>query len=289
MNALHARAASLPDGLRRIGGTWSGRTGAAILVMLLFTALGSPFIAPYDPLAIGPARLAAPSTVHLLGTDELGRDLLSRIMYGTRWSLGAAMGALALVLSLGIAVGSVAGYFGGWLDAILMRASDIVLAVPPLVLTLAIVGLFRPGLSTIVVGLSAVWWVRYARLTRAFVLRGRELPSVEAARALGASHLRILIRELIPQAVATVIVVATLDAGTLILAVAGLSFLGLGAQPPTPEWGTMINEGRNLLFTSPHVMLFPGAAVTITVVGFNLVGEALYEAVGVDAVRTPWL
>ena len=145
------------------------------------------------------------------------------------------------------------------------------------------------GLSTFVLGLSAVWWVRYARLSRAFVLRGRELPSVEAARALGASHLRILIRELIPQAVATVIVVATLDAGTLILAVAGLSFLGLGAQPPTPEWGTMINEGRNLLFTSPHVMLFPGAAVTITVVGVNLVGEALYEAVGVDAVRTPWL
>ena len=288
MRVPNARAWTLPDGLRRIGRTWTGRTGAAIIAVLLITALGAPLLAPYDPLAIGPLRLASPSAAHLFGTDEVGRDLLSRTMYGARWSLGAAICALALVVSLGIAIGSVAGYFGGWLDAILMRASDIVLAVPPLVLTLAIVGLFRPGLSTIVIGLSAVWWVRYARLTRAFVLRGRELPFVEAARALGASHSRILIHDVVPQALAPVIVVATLDVGTLILAVAGLSFLGLGAQPPTPEWGTMINEGKNLLFTSPRVMLVPGAALAITVAGFNLVGEALYEAVGVDAVRTPW-
>ena len=289
MSVQRGRHRDLPESLRRVGRTWIGRTGAAIIAALLITALGAPLMAPYDPLAIGPARLASPSAAHLLGTDEVGRDLLSRIMYGARWSVGSAMCALALVLSVGVAVGSVAGYFGGWLDAILMRASDIVLAVPPLVLTLAIVGLFHPGLPTIVLGLSAVWWVRYARLTRAFVLRGRELPFVEAARALGASHARILIRELIPQAVGSVMVVATLDVGTLILAVAGLSFLGLGAQPPTPEWGTMINEGKNLLFTSPHVMLFPGAAVALTVAGFNLVGEALYDAVGVDAVRTPWL
>ena len=289
MSAPLERLSTLPDGLRRIVRTWTGRTGTAIITVLLITAVGAPLAAPYDPLAIGPVRLASPSAAHLLGTDEVGRDLLSRIMFGARWSLGAAICALALVLGLGVTVGSLAGYYGGWLDGILMRASDIVLAIPPLVLTLAIVGLFRPGLSTIVMGLSAVWWVRYARLTRAFVLRGRELPFVEAARALGASHARVLIREVIPQAVAPVIVVATLDVGTLVLAVAGLSFLGLGAQPPTPEWGTMINEGKNLLFTAPHVMLFPGAAVAITVAGFNLVGEALYEAVGVDAVRTPWL
>lgn len=279
----------LSIGVRRIGRSRAGRSGAAIIAALLVIALGAPLLAPYDPLAIGSTRLAAPSAAHLLGTDEVGRDLLSRIMYGARWSLGTAICALALVLSLGVAVGAVAGYAGGWLDALLMRASDIVLAVPPLVLTLAIVGLFRPGLSTIVLGLSSVWWVRYARLTRAFVLRDRELPFVEAARALGAGHSRILIRQLMPQAFASVLVVATLDVGTLILAVAGLSFLGLGAQPPTPEWGTMINEGKNLLFTAPHVMLFPGAAVAITAAGFNLVGDALCDAVGVEAVRTPWL
>lgn len=170
-----------------------------------------------------------------------------------------------------------------------MRMSDILLAVPPLILTLAIVGLFRPGLPTIVLGLSAVWWIRYARLTRALVLRDRARPFIEAARALGASHARVLVSHVMPQILAPVISVATLDVGTLILAIAGLSFLGLGAQPPTPEWGTMINEGKNLLFTSPHVMLFPGAAVSVTVAGFNLVGEALHEAVGLDTVRTPWL
>ena len=289
MIARNEPAAMPLDRLRRVARGWTRRAGGAIVAALLITALCAPLAAPYDPLAISAVRLAPPSAAHLLGTDEVGRDLLSRLMYGARWSLGTALCALALVLSLGVVVGSVAGYYGGWLDAILMRGSDILLAVPPLVLTLAIVGLFRPGLSTVVLGLSAVWWVRYARLTRAFVLRGRELPFIEAARALGASRSRILIRELMPQALASVIVVATLDVGSLILAVAGLSFLGLGAQPPTPEWGTMINEGKNLLFTSPHVMLFPGAAVAITAAGFNLVGEAVYDAGGVDAARTPWL
>ena len=263
--------------LQRAVRHWRGRLGAAIVLVLVGATVAAPVIEPQDPLAVGPSRLAAPSPSHPFGTDEVGRDLLSRVLFGGRSSFGATFSALALVVSLGMTLGSVAGFYRGWIDTLLMRATDILLAVPTLVLTLAIVGLFRPGLETVVLGLSAVWWIRYARLTRALVLSWRERPFVEAAAALGGGDLHILRHHILPNVFAPVMVAATLDVGTLILAVAGLSFLGLGAQPPAPEWGTMINEGRTLLFTAPHVMLFPGMAVTLAVLGFNLLGDSLHD------------
>ena len=268
--------------LQRAVRHWRGRLGAAIVLVLVGATVGAPLIEPQDPLAVGPSRLAAPSPGHPFGTDEVGRDLLSRVLFGGRSSFGATFSALALVVSLGMTLGSVAGFYRGWIDTLLMRATDILLAVPTLVLTLAIVGLFRPGLETVVLGLSAVWWIRYARLTRALVLSWRERPFVEAAAALGGGDLHILRHHILPNVFAPVMVAATLDVGTLILAVAGLSFLGLGAQPPAPEWGTMINEGKNLLFTAPHVMLFPGLAVTLAVLGFNLLGDSLNDGVADD-------
>lgn len=273
-----------PSALKGALRSWRGRLGAAIVLVLVGATVGAPFIEPQDPLAVGPSRLAAPSPSHPLGTDEVGRDLLSRVLFGGRSSFGATFSALALVVSLGMTLGSVAGFYRGWIDTLLMRATDILLAVPTLVLILAIVGLFRPGLETVVLGLSAVWWIRYARLTRALVLTWRERPFVEAAAALGGGDLHILRHHILPNVFAPVIIAATLDVGTLILAVAGLSFLGLGAQPPAPEWGTMINEGRTLLFTAPHVMLFPGMAVTLAVLGFNLLGDSLHDGAADDRI-----
>lgn len=262
--------------------TWRGRVGAAIVLLLVAATVGAPFIVPQDPLAVGSSRLAGPSSSHPLGTDEVGRDMLSRIVFGGRSSLGATFSALTLVVSLGVTLGSLAGFYRGWADVLLMRITDVLLAVPTLVLTLAIVGLFRPGLHTVVLGLSAVWWIRYARLTRALVMTWRERPFVEAAAALGAGDLHVLRHHILPNVLAPVMVAATLDIGTLILAIAGLSFLGLGAQPPAPEWGTMISDGKNLLFTAPHVMLFPGLAVTLAVLGFNLLSDSLQELAAGD-------
>ncbi len=264
--------------------SWRGCAGGAIVLALVAAAAGAPLIVPDDPLAVGSSRLAPPTLRHPLGTDEVGRDMLSRIVVGGRSSLGATFAALVLVLTLGVTLGSVAGFYGGWLDGLLMRVTDVLLAIPTLVLTLAIVGLFRPGLETVVLGLSAVWWIRYARLTRALVLTWRERPFVEAASALGGGDAHILRHHILPNVLSPVMVAATLDIGTLILAVAGLSFLGLGAQPPAPEWGTMINEGKNLLFTAPHVMLFPGLAVTLAVLGFNLLADSLQDAAEGDRI-----
>ena len=262
--------------------TRRGRVGAAIVLLLVAATVGASFIVPQDPLAVGSSRLAGPSASHPLGTDEVGRDMLSRIVFGGRSSLGATFSALTLVVSLGVTLGSLAGFYRGWADALLMRITDVLLAVPTLVLTLAIVGLFRPGLQTVVLGLSAVWWIRYARLTRALVMTWRERPFVEAAAALGAGDVHVLRHHILPNVLAPVMVAATLDIGTLILAIAGLSFLGFGAQPPAPEWGTMISDGKNLLFTAPHVMLFPGLAVTLAVLGFNLLSDSLQELAASD-------
>ena len=261
--------------------------GLAIVASLGVLALLAPWLAPHDPTHVEAARgFAGPSAVHWLGTDNLGRDLLSRLLFGARWSLGIVVVATALVISAGVVVGVAAGYVGGLLDDVLMRLVDTLLSVPTLLLALAIVGTLGPGVGSLLIGLASIWWVGYARVVRGMVLSLRERGFVDAARALGASDARIVVRHILPGILPAVAVLASLEMGELVLALSGLSFLGLGAQPPTPEWGAMLGDGRNFFFTAPQLMLYPGLAISIAVLGFNLLGDGLRDALDpVDASR----
>lgn len=253
--------------------------GVGIVGSVTLAALAAPWLAPADPAAIHPtAVLLPPSSTHPLGTDNLGRDLLSRLLYGARPSLATAAVASSLTMTIGVVVGTVSGYCGGRIDDVMMRVVDILLAFPSLILALAITGMLGPGLFHVMVGMVSVWWVGYARIVRGMVLSIKERQFVEAARALGASTLRILSRHILPNVIPPVIVLATLDLGSLVLAISGLNFLGLGVQPPTPEWGAMLNEGRPFLMTAPQMMLYPGMAISLVVIGFNLLGDALRDA-----------
>lgn len=283
-----ARAAQAPAGrvvagrhgaTRRLLSDPLALAGGVVVALCCLAAAAAPVLAPYDPLAVEPAaRLAAPSWQHPLGTDALGRDLLSRLLHGARWSLGTALFAASLIMLIGVLVGSVAGYVGGRTDQALMRTADVVLAFPGLIAALAIAGALGPGIRNVLLGLVAVWWADYARIVRGIVLGVRELDYVAAARAVGASEARIVVRHVLPQVLPPVAVLITLEFGTIILALAGLNFLGLGVQPPTPEWGAMINQGRPHLLTAPHLMLYPGLAISLVVLGFNLMGDGLRDA-----------
>ena len=265
--------------IRRALAQPSTAVGAAILAALLFVALLAPIIAPFDPTLVDAARsFARPGSQHWLGTDNLGRDMFSRLLYGARWSLGIVLVATVMIMSAGVIIGVVAGYAGGLVDDVLMRLADTVLSVPSLLLGLAIVGTLGPGVRSLMIGVASIWWVGHARIIRGLVLAHRERGFVEAARALGARDSRIVARHILPGILPAVIVLATLEMGELVLAISGFSFLGLGAQPPTPEWGTMLNDARNFFFTAPQLMIYPGAAITITVLGFNLVGDGLRDA-----------
>lgn len=253
---------------------------AAFVVVAAFvlSALAAPLVAPADPLAINlGSLLAGPSGAHWLGTDQLGRDVLSRLVYGARWSLSGALVVTASVSAIGVGVGAVSGYFGGVVDGMLMRTVDALLAFPTLLLALAVVAVVGPGFRGLVLALVAVGWAGYARLVRGLVLSLRQRDHVEAARAAGASDGRILVHHVLPHLISPVVVLATLEMGQLVLALAGLSFLGLGVQPPTPEWGSMINEGRAYLFSAPQLMIYPGVAITLAVLGFNLLGDRLRD------------
>jgi peptide/nickel transport system permease protein len=253
-------------------------TGLLIILIFTGTAVGAPIIATHDPTEVDPmAMLAPPTSEHWLGTDNLGRDIFSRLVYGARWSLGAsALATLAIVL-IGITIGVIAGYFGGLVDDVLMRLVDVLLAFPSLVLALAIVGTLGPSLVNVMIGMVAVWWVDYARVMRGLTVGVREREFVVAARCVGASSGRTMVCHVLPNVVPSVIVLATLELGGLILAISGLSFLGLGAQPPTPEWGTMLNDGRAFFQRAPQLMLYPGLAITLVVVGCNLMGDGLRD------------
>ena len=261
--------------------------GFTIVVALFAVALLAPWLASHNPALVDPASsFAAPSIAHWLGTDNLGRDVLSRLVYGARWSLGIVVVATALIMSVGVAVGVVAGYAGGVLDDVLMRLVDTLLSVPSLLLGLAIVGTLGPGIGSMTLGLASIWWVGYARVVRGLVLALRERGFVDAARALGASDSRIVLMHIMPSVLPSVAVLASLEMGELILAISGLSFLGLGIQPPTPEWGAMLNDGRSFFFTAPQLVLYPGLVITTAVLGFNLLGDGLRDALDpVDASR----
>lgn len=264
--------------LRRLASDRASVLGLWLVTSLVSAALLAPLLAPHDPALVdATARLAGPSLEHPLGTDHLGRDLLSRLLYGSRWSLGATTAAAAVILPLGVLIGALAGYFGGLVDQVLMRVVDVLLGFPSLVLALAIAGVLGPGISSVMIGLVGVWWARYARLVRGLVVTVRERPYVEAARALGIRERRILLRHVLPNVLPPVVVLATLEIGELILALTALGFLGLGAQPPTPEWGAMLNDGRPFLFSAPQLMLLPGLAITLSVVGFNLLGDGVRD------------
>lgn len=256
----------------------SGWIGLGLVLAFAFIAAAAPILAPNDPTLPYPGQgLAEPGAQFPLGTDNLGRCVLSRLIYGSRLSLGTAAVATLLIMTIGVILGVVSGYYGGMVDSVLMRIVDVLLAFPSLVIALAIAGVLGPGIVNAMVGLVSVWWVGYARVVRGVALTVRERPYIEAARTIGATNGRIMRYHMLPNVVPPIIVLATLEMGQLILAIAGLNFLGLGAQPPTPEWGAMLNEGRPFLQTAPQLMIYPGLAISLVVLGFNLLGDGLRD------------
>lgn len=253
--------------------------GAVLVIIFVIFALFAPWIAPQDPVAINlPVRLDSSSPAHWFGTDELGRDILSRVIYGARISMLVGSSVVVTSLLLGLIVGSIAGYYGGAVDrfvnVVLMNAF---LSFPGILLAIAFVAFRGPGIFNLVIALSLGGWVGYARLVRGQVLAAREREFVEAARALGASDLRIVAMHILPNIIQPVIVQAAIGMAGAILAEATMSFLGLGVSPPTASWGTMLNDGRAHLFDAPHLVLFPALAVMLAVLSFNFIGDALRD------------
>jgi peptide/nickel transport system permease protein len=253
--------------------------GIALIVLFALSAILAPFIAPYDPIDQElTQRLKPPSSAHWLGTDQLGRDILSRLIFGARLSLTVG---IIVVLSAGIFgtfIGLIAGYSRGIVDEILMRLTDIFFAFPPLILAMAIAGALGPNLNNAMAAIAVVTWPVYARLVRAQVLSLREREFVQAAQSIGANTPRILLRHLLPNTLAPILVQASFDMGGAILSAAGLSFIGFGARPPQPEWGVMISEGSKFFSTQAWLSFFPGLAILLTVTAFNLIGDGLRDA-----------
>ena len=254
-------------------------TGVVLVVIFAMFALFAPWIAPQDPAFINlPSRLQSPSSAHWCGTDELGRDILSRLIYGSRISMLVGSCVVACSLGLGLIVGSLAGYYGGRLDRFVnIVVMNAFLSFPGILIAIAFVAFRGPGIFNLVLALSLGGWVGYARLVRGQVLAAREREFVEAARAVGASDLRIIVRHILPNIIQPVIVQAAIGMAGAILAEATMSFLGLGVPPPTASWGTMLNDGRAHLFDAPHLVLFPAATVMLAVLSFNFIGDALRD------------
>jgi peptide/nickel transport system permease protein len=252
--------------------------GLFIVSVIVTAAIAAPLLAPHDPTEVSlEHRLLASNSSFPLGTDHLGRDELSRLLYGARTTLGTASVVLIMVVTIAVTVGTLSGYYGGRLDTVLMGLVDLLLAFPGLILAVAIAGTLGPSLINVMIAMAAVWWAGYARLIRGMVLLLRRREFVEAARALGAGDGRIMMVHIARNTLGPVIVLASLDMGWIILGISGLNFLGLGAQPPTPEWGAMLNDGRPLLQLAPQMMLYPGAAIFLVVLGFNLLGDGLRD------------
>ena len=257
----------------------TSRLGAAIVCAAALAALVGPWLVPFDPAAQDlPLRLAGPSAAHWFGLDELGRDILARVLSGARVSWLVGLVVVVVSAGVGVAVGAIAGYYGGRIDEVASRVMDVLMAFPGLLLAIALVAVLGPSLVNVVFALASIGWVGYARLVRGQVLRAREFEYVQAARALGATTPRILIRHVVPSALPALSVQATLGMGGAILAEASLSFLGLGVQPPTPSWGTMLSYGRAHVLDAPHLTIFPGLAIAALVLGFNFLGDGLRDA-----------
>lgn len=253
--------------------------GLGILALLVVAAVFAPVLTSYDPTAIDTAASRrSPSRAHWFGTDLLGRDLFTRVVYGARVSLRVGIFATLIAASVGMVVGAVAGYYGGTLDALVMRVTDIFLAFPYILAAIVIISVIGAGETTVVVVIGFLGWMTMARIFRSSILQIKETEYVEAARAMGGRDLHIILRHILPNAVQPVIVMGTIFVGTAVLAEAALSFLGVGITEPTPAWGLMVNDGRRFLFTSPHLLFFPGMAIFVTVMAFVFVGDGLRDA-----------
>jgi ABC-type dipeptide/oligopeptide/nickel transport system permease subunit len=278
--------------LRRLFQRRSAIVGMLLLGMLGLMAIFAPWVAPYDPiepLYSENVERRAPPCIHLLGCprdqpqhlmgiDGNVRDEFSRVVYGSQFSLVIGFASVGFAIVIGTLLGALAGYLGGWIDNVIMRVMDVLLAFPALLLAIAIVAVLGPGLINALIAIGIVTIPAYARVMRASVLSVKETNFVDASRALGAGTLRILFGSVLPNAMTPLIVLGTLEIASAILSAAALSFLGLGAQPPTPEWGSMLSTERNQVFTAPHLVFFPGLAITLTVLGFNLLGDGLRDA-----------
>lgn len=286
--AAPARAASAPRvqpaesyllfALRRLARNPIGLLGAVIILLLILVALAAPLLAPYDPVAQITERHMSPGVPYYLGSDDFGRDILSRIIYGSRISLYVGVVSVGIALAVGGTLGLLAGYFGGLPDMLLMRLVDILFSIPSLVLAIAITGILQPSLTNAMIAIGIVYAPTFARVARGPVLSVKQHEYIQAARALGASHGRILLQHVLPNVTAPIIVQTTLSFSTAILAEAVLSFIGLGTQPPTPSWGTMLQAGRKYMEAYPWEAIFPGLAIMVAVLGFNLLGDGLRDA-----------
>ena len=256
----------------------SALLGGTVIILMALMALLAPWLAPYDPIAISlPDRLAAPSAAHWFGTDEMGRDILSRIMYGARISLLIGLVVITIAGGLGTIIGSTAGYFGGKIDNVVMRVMDVILSFPSLVLAMALAAALGPSLRNAILAVAFVQIPKFARMARGEALAVREKLFIKAARVSGFRSPWIILHHVIPNCMGSLMVLATLTVGDTILVAASLSFIGLGAQPPTPEWGAMISTGRKFLLDQWWYATFPGIFIVITVIGFNILGDALRD------------
>lgn len=251
---------------------------AGFLTVILVASLLAPVLAPYsyDEISL-PSRLQLPSKQHWFGTDELGRDILSRLLYGGRVSFFVSFVVVILSMVSGVTIGLIAGFYGGWLDEVLMRLADVFLAFPGILLAIALMAVLGPSLQNVIIALVSIGWISYARIARSLTLKLRELDFVRASINLGAGTFRILFRHIFPNVIPTLIVQASFSFAGVILAESSLSFLGLGVQPPHPSWGTMLNEGKNHLLDAPYLMMFPGLSIFASVLSFNLLGDALRD------------
>ena len=251
---------------------------SALVLLLILLALAAPLIAPYDPLTAEMKNAyLPPSGEHLFGTDKLGRDCFSRILYGASYSLSSVLLLVAVIFAVGTSLGVAAGYFGGKTDTVIMRISDMMISFPGMILAIAIAGILGGSLINAIIALTIVSWTKYARLARSMVLKIKKRDFVEAAVVNGGKPLHILSRHIVPNILPLMVITAASDIGAMMMELAGISFLGFGSQPPAPEWGLMLNEGRQQLQTAPWLMVFPGLAIFVTVVIFNLWGDALRD------------
>lgn len=253
--------------------------GGAIVIFFALVGIFAPYIAPHNPVAVDlQRRLLKPSLEFPLGTDQLGRCMLSRLIYGTRTSFSSALGVLAGILAIGVPLGILAGYVGGWVDNLIMRLADIVLTFPSSIVALAVVGIWGTSILNIMLVLIFLWWAPFARIIRGTVFKLKEMDFVMAAKAAGTSRFNIIVKHILLNAVSPIIVLSTLKVASIITHIAGFSFIGLGTQPPAADWGIMLNDSRQFISSAPRLMVWPGLTIMIVVFGLNMFGEGLNEA-----------
>lgn len=288
-SAASAQWENFRRGLYRFRRNALSMLGLGILVVIVIIAIVAPHVVPYPEDATGAVhpldRLQPPTSEHYFGTDKVGRDIFSRVLMGTGLAIQVGTVIIIMAAGIGVTLGAFAGYFGGWVDELIMRITDIFLTVPALILAIAITAALGRGIINTMIGIALVWWPGFARLTRSLVLSLREEPFVEAARGLGASNPRIMFRHILPNAVSPIIVKMSTDFGFAVLTAASLGFIGLGAQPPTPEWGAMINDGRTYFPEEWWVATFPGMAIFFLVFSLNLLGDGLRDVLDPRARR----